>query len=327
MKKVSDYSFLLSDDDGGGEEECPSPQKKKKIRLPNLLSVLGSRKVITASSSSSSSLFSSSSPSFFSSSTTPCPSVSPSLSSSSPSLNSSVGSSSSSFSSLSFSIANNYKQQQPLPPSSPAVDSSSGALSSSSSFTSSGLLCPSSSFSFRKVILSKLEKKFKDRSKTNRYKLFWEIKEQLFTTIFVTQRMDDCDAKEFLDYAMRDLDNTAVGNEKRQQQAQEDIFNEQLKSLSLVERNQLYRLLTHEKPQGDDDGGYWSLNEDMLGLFPFLRKRSSVLLNNMRDGRKTREDKIDLQFISDFMHNYCRCVMTFINCSLRFTNKSIIITC
>ena len=273
MKKASSYySFLPNDfDDGGGgevEEEGPSPQKK--IRIPNLKSVLGTRKIFTVSSLNSSSSSSGFSSLMMSSSTSSC---------------------------------------------SPPVSSSSSSSSVPATTTDTDFA------SFRNVLYSKLEPKFRNRSKAGRYQLFGEIKEELFSKIFLTLRMDDCDAKDFLNYAMRDLDNTDVGNERKQQQVQEDIFNSQLKSLSLVERNQLYRLLTHEKPQQEGADGEeaidWTLNEDMLGLFPFLRKRSSMLLNYFRDGRKSREDKIDLQFISDFMHNYCRFVLmiSFILCS------------
>lgn len=271
MNKFS-YSYLPDDDEDevSSEEErlSSSPQNKKKIRFQDLKSVLGTRKIFTSSP---------------------------------PLIDSRCFSSSSIFSSL--SSTNALPQQQPLlpPPSS----------SSSSSFAVSSVFPPSS-----KVLFCQLEKRFKDKSKARRYELITEIKDELFTKMFQTLRMDENDAQHCLDYVTRSLG--IVGKERRDQQSQESIFNKQLESLSLLERNQLYRLLTHEKSlrhddnnnDGDEEGAEdeeeWTLNEDMLGIFPFLRKRSLVILNNFRDGRKVRDDKIDLQFISDFMHNYCR---------------------
>ena len=65
---------------------------------------------------------------------------------------------------------------------------------------------------------------------------------------------------------------------------------------SLKDRNHLIRLLTHHS-----NG---TVNENMVALLPQLRDRSSILLAST--GRKEREDKVDLQFIVDFMHSFCR---------------------
>lgn len=75
----------------------------------------------------------------------------------------------------------------------------------------------------------------------------------------------------------------------------DEIIQDQLSKLSLPSRNQLVRLLTHSEE---------SLNEDVLNLFPSLRAKSEHLL--ISGIRKERVDKIDLKFISDFMHAYCR---------------------
>lgn len=76
----------------------------------------------------------------------------------------------------------------------------------------------------------------------------------------------------------------------------DNMIQAQLNSLeSLSDRNQLVRLLTHS------DG---ALNEESLTLFPSLRPKSQHLIHAIE--RKTRSDKIDLEFISQFMHEYCR---------------------
>ena len=109
--------------------------------------------------------------------------------------------------------------------------------------------------------------------------------------------MSDEEALDFLDYVSKDI------RRKKRLGAMDDIdviVNKQLKTLPLKERNQLISLLTHQQ----EDKGH--LNEQVLYQIPSLRKRSEILLAHTK--RKIREDKIDLQFVSDFMHNYCRYV-------------------
>lgn len=72
----------------------------------------------------------------------------------------------------------------------------------------------------------------------------------------------------------------------------------QLKGLPLADKNNLIRLLTH-----NENG----LNNDILTLLPDLRKRSNMLLE--KTTRATRADQIPLQFINEFMHDYCRYVI------------------
>ena len=45
-------------------------------------------------------------------------------------------------------------------------------------------------------------------------------------------------------------------------------------------------------------------NDNVLAELPTLRKRSEELFQQSE--RKEREDKIDLQFVSDYMHDHCR---------------------
>ena len=75
----------------------------------------------------------------------------------------------------------------------------------------------------------------------------------------------------------------------------DDVIDEQMATLPLRERKQLVRLLTHSCGE---------LNNDALAIFPSIRIQSEHLLGASE--RKTRSNKIDLQFISDFMHGYCR---------------------
>ena len=87
-----------------------------------------------------------------------------------------------------------------------------------------------------------------------------------------------------------------VGDRQQVQDA-EKVMKKQLKTLSLSERNKFHRILTFSASETG------ALNEDMLTMFPFLRKRSMELLTATRQVRK---DKIDLTFIDNFMHDICR---------------------
>lgn len=76
----------------------------------------------------------------------------------------------------------------------------------------------------------------------------------------------------------------------------EDALVAQMNSMPLADRNTLLRLLTHTR-----EG---TLNEDMIRNYPSQRDRSMHLLTH--PDRKQREDIIDLEPISEFMHDYCR---------------------
>jgi hypothetical protein len=75
------------------------------------------------------------------------------------------------------------------------------------------------------------------------------------------------------------------------------VVENQLKKLSLPNRNTVISLLTH-----DQNG---SVNEDVLKALPGLRQRSNALLMSGGE-RKVRSDKIDLEFVNRYMHDYCR---------------------
>ena len=72
----------------------------------------------------------------------------------------------------------------------------------------------------------------------------------------------------------------------------------QFKSLEeLSDRRSLVKLLTHSSGKP---------NEDILDFFPFLRSFSEHVFHHPE--RQMRSDKIDLTFVSNFMHDYCRYV-------------------
>ena len=74
-----------------------------------------------------------------------------------------------------------------------------------------------------------------------------------------------------------------------------EAIKNQYDKLAQSEKRTLISLLTHR------DG---MLNQSVLDALPFLRQRSEELLQN--PVRKVRSDKIDLDFISEFMHEHCR---------------------
>ena len=90
-----------------------------------------------------------------------------------------------------------------------------------------------------------------------------------------------------------------VGVENTTSLAIEEAVEKQRKHLTLHQRNDLCRLLTHNADGKPDI--------DILGVFPMLKERSHQLAaTDAAGGRKERCDKIDLQFIEDYMHDYCR---------------------
>jgi hypothetical protein len=130
-------------------------------------------------------------------------------------------------------------------------------------------------------------KPFNKLSKSRKYGIMKELKSQMFTG-FSKYAMDDDDSIAFLNYVEGGLSNTR--NIKST-----TVIEDQLTSLKVSDRQLLIRLLTH---RGD------AMNDDILDIFPTLKAKSELYLEIKE--RKTREDKIDLQFVSDFMHEYCR---------------------
>ena len=140
---------------------------------------------------------------------------------------------------------------------------------------------------------------FRDKGQTSRYKEFVALRDDLHIK-FSDRRMSDDDQLEFLQY----MEYSVTGKRNKKRNVDITPFDStvefQLKSLPLTERNELIRLLTHKPGEEDDD----VINEEMLTLLPSLQNRSMSLLE--KNARKQRADKIDLKFISDFMHDYCR---------------------
>lgn len=128
---------------------------------------------------------------------------------------------------------------------------------------------------------------------TRQYEIKSTLKEsvdKIFKQYKVENKSDCVDCLRYVERALL----------QSQPQQQSIIYNDtviqdQLTKLSLPSRNQLVRLLSHSEE---------TLNEDVLNIFPSLRAKSEHLLNTGR--RKTRCDKMDVTFISDFMHAYCR---------------------
>ena len=161
--------------------------------------------------------------------------------------------------------------------------------------------------SFAKEVLvsedSSKKLQFGELSKTRQYALKQEMKKML-NSMFDKNRMDDEWRLEFLQYMEKDVLCGRVAS------SQENclVMKKQLDHMSLQDRNTLIRLLTHKEQAVDEnyceENNVTVINEDMLDIFPSLRNRSRLLAKTVQ--RKTRDDKIDLEFISDFMHKYCR---------------------
>jgi hypothetical protein len=131
------------------------------------------------------------------------------------------------------------------------------------------------------------EKKGKDRQRNIKN----EIKQDFYDCLSKHGVSKTNDGLDILDHIRKSL-----GEKTEVTDCRSAIYN-QLKSLaSLQDRNKLIQLLTHNS--------HGEVNNDMLKVFPVLEKRSKELAS--RRERRVREDKIDLTFISDFMHDYCR---------------------
>jgi hypothetical protein len=107
------------------------------------------------------------------------------------------------------------------------------------------------------------------------------------------------DIQELLDYLSKSL----IGESKETVDCQTALQSQIHNLINLGDRNDVIRLLTHT-----NDG---SFNTDVLALLPDFAKRSATLLEQIGKKRKRRSDYIDLQFVSDYMHDYCRyCIHT-----------------
>lgn len=132
---------------------------------------------------------------------------------------------------------------------------------------------------------------FGELSRSAQYRVFRAIKEEMIR-LCTLNKLSDQNITEFLEYIVSD-----ITRERRTVPSNLDaIIKQRMSSLSLPERNLFIKFLTHSS-----DG---TLNIPVLNLLPSCKNRSEQLLH--QKARKVRNDKIDLQFISEFMHDYCR---------------------
>lgn len=127
-----------------------------------------------------------------------------------------------------------------------------------------------------------------------------KMKRKLFEYFQYYGMRNNEDCLNFLDYMGKEF-----GKRQKAHGHMEALIKNQMNTLELNERNLLLTLLTHRR--GTTEGHEMVLNEDIIAELPVYRARSEQLLEaNARGGRKERCDKIDLQFIEDFMHRVCR---------------------
>ena len=135
-------------------------------------------------------------------------------------------------------------------------------------------------------------KSFSEMGQTTQYAIKKKIKREV-DMLFVKYMIDrDADCLDCLKF----IANHHQSHSTRDRNVKNDtVINKVLSKLKLSDRDKLVRLLTHN---GEE------INNEVLEIHPSLRHRSEILLK--AGARKTRRDKIDLQFISDFMHSACR---------------------
>ena len=144
------------------------------------------------------------------------------------------------------------------------------------------------SWKYQVVAEANPAKPFADKGTKRKYQVLNDMRSEFLALCRKHYMTDVQDVLHFLKYV-----EAYITDDKNRMVA--STIEDQLKTLRLPDRNHLIRLLTHV-----DD----RLNHDMLCLFPSLQARSTLLLGITE--RKVREDKIDVEFISEFMHNYCR---------------------
>ena len=137
---------------------------------------------------------------------------------------------------------------------------------------------------------AKKKKLHKEKHKSRQYKVISVMKQEVFD-ILSRNNFSAGDAVNFLHDVEKDLDHVP-----KDLFSFREVVKDQFNQLSQPGKRSLISNLTHSR-----DG---ELNDEMLDCLPFLRTRSEKLLAN--PDRKERNDKIDVNFISDFMHDYCR---------------------
>lgn len=134
---------------------------------------------------------------------------------------------------------------------------------------------------------------FSKKGRTSQYQTKKDLREVIYD-LFNDYALDtDADRLEFVSSLEKDI----LQGDKR---FHKGAVEKQWASLPTIgERNALVKLLTHKTLDNTV-----SLNEDTLALFPLMRHRSMTLLDQPE--RKERSDKINLNVVNRYMHDYCR---------------------
>lgn len=136
----------------------------------------------------------------------------------------------------------------------------------------------------------KVNRVHKEKHKTQQYKIAATMRQSVFD-MFVENQMNSKEAIAFVRSLEKEL-----SYKPKEFIDFRNIIEAQYNNLAeQSQKRKLVTLLSHHEGQ---------VNEDVLQVLPFLRNRSVKLL--CQPQRKERDDKIDLSFVTDFMHDYCR---------------------
>ena len=140
---------------------------------------------------------------------------------------------------------------------------------------------------------AKIRKAFNDKDRSSQNKTLKEMKKVMFD-LFAANRMNPSNSLSFLRRVEEEL-----GHELKEELGFRDAVEAQYKRLDQPKKRALVSHLTHSS-EGE-------LNYSILQYLPFLKERSENMIEYPT--RKERSDKIDLSFITEFMHDYCRYVL------------------
>lgn len=129
-----------------------------------------------------------------------------------------------------------------------------------------------------------------EKSSRQKYRIKAEMKASIFK-LLNKHEVNSSASLEFLHELISELS-------KNKREEELDLCNEiktQYESLNQPGKRTMIKSLTHINGE---------INEAIVRHLPFLKARSLKLHN--QPARKTRSDKINLSFISDFMHDHCR---------------------
>jgi hypothetical protein len=174
---------------------------------------------------------------------------------------------------------------------SPPVAAATCPRSSSSVSSIPGFDYSESDINQNKTIKTKTSssKPYKSLNSSQQYKLKQKVASELDALLSKYNLNDYDDNSSFFAY----YHNQSYNSEDSKYR--DEIITAQYKSLSLADRTELTRLLSLKEGQP---------NEEILHIFPSLRNKANYEAE--RRVRKVRHDKIELDFISEFMHGHCR---------------------